>query len=121
MDPDFERELITAISTNDLGKCEALVQSVPELHNYILLSAVTLTSNAEIFRALLKHSAINPFYNDHCLIHFIIHHHCSADFLAGVLEHHANHLTAEHYHAFLSECSRSQEKRDLLQAYLNKQ
>ena len=119
MDPDFERELITAISTNDLGKCEALIQNVSELHNYILLSALTLTQNVDIFRALLKHSSVNPFYDD-SLIHFIIKLRCSADFLTAVLEHPANHLTADHYHAFISSCDHSKEKQDLLQAYLSK-
>ena len=121
MDPNFERELITAISTNDLAKCEALVQNVSELHNYILLSALTLTHSPDVFRVLLKHPSINPFYDDHCLIHFMTTHRCSADFLAAVLEHPANHLTADHYRTLISSCDHTKDKQDLLQAYLDKQ
>lgn len=120
MDPGFERELIKAMSADDLVSCEALIQSVPDIHNYILLSALTLTHNVDIFRALLKHSSVNPFYDDNCLIHFIINLRCSADFLAAVLEHPANHLTADHYHALIAVCGHSQEKHDLLQSHLAK-
>jgi hypothetical protein len=50
----------------------------------------------------------------------IIHHNLPTELLAAILEHPANHLTADHYHAFLSACGRSIDKHDLLQAHLSK-
>jgi hypothetical protein len=48
-------------------------------------------------------------------------HNLSPGMLAVILEHPMNQLTADHYHAFISLCDRSQEMRDLLHSYLNKQ
>ncbi len=119
MDPQSKQELLTAISNKDVATYEALIQHASVIDNDVLLN-VMLSSNVDSLRAVLKHSSIDPFFNDNYLIHMIIHHNLFTEFLAAVLEHSANHLTAEHYHAFISSCGHSKEKQDLLQAYLSK-
>jgi hypothetical protein len=121
MDPHSEQELLTAISNKDVGKYEALIQNASAINNSVLLTVIVLSGNVDAFRALLKHSSVNPFYDDNYLIHMLINHNLPTDLLAAILEHPANHLTADHYHAFHSACGRSKDKQDLLQSYLNKQ
>ena len=120
MDPHSEQELLTAISNKDVGKYESLIQNASVLNNNVLLNVMVISSHGDAFRAVLKHASIDPFYNDNYLIHMIINHNFPTDLLAAILEHPANHLTADHYHAFLSACGRSKDKQDLLHAYLSK-
>ena len=119
MDPQSKQELLTAISNKDVGTYEALIQHASVIDNDMLLN-VMLSSNVESLRAVLKHSSVNPFYDDNYLIHMIIRHNLFTEFLAAILEHPSNQLTADHYHAFLSVCGHSTDKQDLLQSYLNK-
>jgi hypothetical protein len=121
MDPHSEQELLTAIFNKDVATYEALIQNASVINNNVLLNIVVIAFNMDAFRAVLKHSSIDPFFNDNSLIHVIINHNFPIEFLAAVLEHPANHLTADHYHAFLSACGSSKDKQDLLHAYLNKQ
>jgi hypothetical protein len=120
MDSHSEQELLTAISNKDVGRYEALIQHASVINNSVLFTVVVLSANVDAFRALLKHSSVNPFYDDNYLIHMLITHNLPTELLAAILEHPANHLTADHYHAFISACERSKEKQDLLRAYLNK-
>ena len=119
MDPQSKQELLTAISNKDVGTYEALIQSACVIDNDVLLN-VMLSSNVDSLRAVLKHSSIDPFFNDNYLIHMIINHNLFTEFLAAILEHSANHLTADHYHAFISLCGHSKDKHELLESYLVK-
>ena len=120
MDSHSEQELLTAISNKDVGTYEALIQHASVINNSLLLSVAVLSANGDAFRSLLKHSSINPFYDDNYLIGIIVHHNLPTDLLAAILEHPANHLTADHYHAFIESCGRSTDKQELLQSYLGK-
>ena len=120
MDSHSEQELLTAISNKDVGTYEALILGASVINNSVLLTVAVLSANANAFRALLKHSSVNPFYDDNHLIHVLINHNLPTELLAAILEHPANHLTADHYHAFLSACGRSTDKHELLQVYLSK-
>jgi hypothetical protein len=121
MDPHSEQQLLTAISNYDVGTYEALIQGASAINNITLLKMITSSDNVDAFRAVLKHSSVNPFYDDNHLIRMITAHNLSPGMLAVILEHPMNQLTADHYHAFISLCDRSQEMRDLLHSYLNKQ
>ena len=118
MDSYSEQELITAISNNDVGKYEALIQGASSINSNILLNIMVLSSNADGFRAVLNHSSVNPFNNDNYLITMVINHNLPTGYLAIILEHSMNQLTADHYRSFISLCNHSQEKKDLLQSYL---
>jgi len=120
MDPHSEQELLTAIYNKDVGTYEALIQQAPVINNSVLLTVAVLSANADAFRSLLKHSSVNPFYDDNYLIGIIVHHNLPTDLLAAILEHPANHLTADHYHTFIASCGRSTDKHDLLQSHLSK-
>ena len=119
MDPHSEQELLTALSNKDAGKYEALIQQAPVINNE-LLANIMFATGVDGLRAVLKHSSINPFYNDNELIHLIIKHNVRTEYLGAILEHPMNQLTADHYRAFISSCNNSRTKRGLLESYLNK-
>ena len=120
MDLHSEQELLTAISNKDVGAYDALIQQASVINNSVLLTVAVLSANGDAFRALLKHSSVNPFYDDNYLIHMLINHNLPTELLASILEHPANQLTADHYHAFIASCGHSTDKRELLQSYLSK-
>ena len=120
MDPHSKEELLTALSRNDAESYNALIQHASVIDNDVLFMTVMTTSKAEALRAVLKHSSVNPFYNDNYLIHHILKHNMKTDFLVAILEHPLNQLTADHYRAFISASEPSIEKAHLLQSYLDK-
>jgi uncharacterized membrane protein affecting hemolysin expression len=119
MDPHSKQELLTALSSKDVEKYTVLIQDASVIDDDVSLMVI-ISSNADALRAVLKHSSINPFSNNNQLIHIIINHNMLTEFLAIILEHPLNQLTADHYHSFIALSGCSKEKKELLESYLGK-